>query len=181
MLSAYDDDSQPNDSTRGAWGRPRFRCSGGIKDCDGKMNSRTRGGEAALLVPDEFSSWAQIIERGTRNDAFAGARVASVGGVVFGVRWLDAAFDFASALAFQTVAAAGTERKEPNQSGVEPPHSKEAYRPMGHGKANPGNSGRFGCPQKEFGRNACQWQDVRDTMREAETATNRTLEEPHDR
>ena len=61
----------------------------------------------------------------------------------FAVRWLDAAFDFASASAFQTMAAAGTERQEPNQSGVESPHSKEAYRPMGHGKAIPGNSGRF--------------------------------------
>ncbi len=45
------------------------------------------------------------------------------------------------------------ERKEPNKSGVAPPHSKEAYRPMGHGKANPVTSGRFECPQKEFGRN----------------------------
>ena len=82
----------------------------------------------------------------------------------FGVRWLDAVLDFASALAFQT-AVAGTERKKPNQSGVEPPHSKEAYRPMGHGKAKLTKSGRLRCPQKEFGRNACQWQDPRDTMR----------------
>jgi len=39
-LFADDDDSQPNDSTRGAWGRPCVRCSGGIKDCDGKMGEK---------------------------------------------------------------------------------------------------------------------------------------------
>ncbi len=96
------------------------------------MNTHKR--EAACLVPHEFSSRPRIIKRGTRNDAFAGARVASAGGVVFGVRWLDAAFDFASALAFQTVAVAGTERKKPNQSGVEPPHSKEGTSRWATGK-----------------------------------------------
>ena len=110
--------------------------------------------EAASFVPDEFSLRAEIIERRTRNDALAGARVASAGGAGF---WSAVArrrfLFFVSALAFQTVAVAGTERKKPNQSGVEPPHSKESYRPMDHGKGNPANSGRFGCPQKEFGRN----------------------------
>ena len=116
-MSADNDDSQRNDKWEShARGRPCVRCSGGIKDCDGKMNTHKR--EAASLVPDVFSSRAEIIERRTRNDAVA-----------------------------------GMERKEPNQSSVESPHSKEAYRPMGHGKANPGNSVRGGIPQKEFGRN----------------------------
>jgi len=53
------------------------------------MNPHKR--EAASLVPDEFGSRAQIVKRRTRNDALAGASVASAGGVVFGVRWLDAA------------------------------------------------------------------------------------------
>jgi hypothetical protein len=64
----------------------------------------------------------------------------------FGVRRLDVAFLFASALAFQTVATSGTEQKKPNQSGVQPPHSKGPYPPMGHGKANPVNFGAIGTP-----------------------------------
>ena len=127
------------------------------------MNTHKR--EAACLATHEFSSRAQVVKRGTRNDAFAGARVASVGGVVFGVRWLDTAIRFCVSFDLSNGGGCRNGAEEPNQSGVEPPHSKESYLPMGHGKASPGNSGRFGCPQKEFGRNACQWQDVRDTMR----------------
>jgi hypothetical protein len=82
---------------------------------------------------------------------------------------------FASALAFQTVAAAGPERKEPNQSGVEPPHFKQACRPMEHAIANAGNSGRLECPQKDLGKSACRWQDARYNMRGAETSGHCSL------
>ena len=63
----------------------------------------------------------------------------------------------------------------------------------GNGAAHPCNSGRFGWPQKDLGESARRQQDARNTMREAETsggrsfqswketATNRTLEERHDR
>jgi len=44
VLFAYDDDGQPNDKWeshaggvgQAHWSRPCVRCSGGIKDCDGK-------------------------------------------------------------------------------------------------------------------------------------------------
>ena len=123
------------------------------------MNTHKR--ESPCLVPHEFSSRAQMLKRGHAT-ARLPERVSLPGAALyFGVRWLDAAFDFASALAFQTVAVAGMERKKPNQSGVEPPHSKEAYRPMDHGKARPSNSGRSESPQKDLGRNACRWQNAR--------------------
>jgi len=148
-------------------------------DGDGKINAQKW--EVPCVVPHELNWHAKMINWRPRNDAFAGARVASVGGVVFGVRWLDTAIRFCVSFDLSNGGGCRNGAEEPNQSGVEPPHSKESYLPMGHGKASPGNSGRFGCPQKEFGRNACQWQDVRDTMREAETAANSTLEERHDR
>jgi hypothetical protein len=112
---------------------------------------------------------------GTRNGAIAGAGLASAGGAVF---WSVAAgrrFRFCVSFGVSNAGGCRTGAEKPNQSGVKPPHSKQPYRPMDHGKADSGSSGRLRYTQKKPGRGACRWQDARYTMREAETSAGRSL------
>ena len=89
------------------------------------MNTHKR--ESPCLVPHEFSSRAQMLKRGHAT-ARLPERVSLPGAALyFGVRWLDAAFDFASALAFQTVAVAGTEPKATEKTET---HGRRAHPPF---------------------------------------------------
>jgi len=67
--------------------------------------------------PHEFSSRTRIIRRRTRNDLLAGASVTSAGGVVFGVRWLDAAIRFCVSFGLSNGGGCrnGAEKAEPKR------------------------------------------------------------------
>ena len=78
-------------------------------------------------------------QAGTRNGVIAGPRLASAGGVVFWNLVARRRFRFRTSFGVSNALGCRTGAEKPNQSGVQPPHSKEPYRPMDHRKAKLSN------------------------------------------